>query len=329
MITFWVVALGLTILLYVLLDGFDLGVGILHLFNRDEADRRRMLAAVSPVWDGNETWLVLTGTILFGAFSKVFALALSAFYLPVLVGICALVLRGVAFEFRSKATRTRRLWDVAFGAGSLVAAFVQGAAVGALVRGLPIENGVYTGGAFGWLSGYSVLCGAGLCVAYALLGAGWLAAKCDGDLRDKAFALLPRLLLGLLLFLAVAVAAALAAGLPIMGRWIERPYLAVFPLLGAAAAWGLLDGVAKRRDLRPFLMGGLIFTAAFGAVAVSFWPYMVPFAITVDEAASPPQSLWFMFWGAGLIALPLTLAYTAFAYRVFGGKIADSAAYDE
>jgi len=180
MTLFWVGALALTILLYVLLDGFDLGVGILFLFSRDEMNRRSMLAAIAPVWDGNETWLVLTAAILFGAFSRVFALALSAFYLPVIVGVCALVLRGVSFEFRSKARTSRRLWDAAFAGGSLVATFVQGAALGALVAGLPVQSGQYTGGTFGWLSSFSVLCGVGLCIGYALLGVGWLIKSLKG-----------------------------------------------------------------------------------------------------------------------------------------------------
>lgn len=328
MTMFWVSALALTILLYVLLDGFDLGVGILFLFSRGESNRRRMLTAVSPVWDGNETWLVLTGTILFGAFSRVFALLLSALYVPVIVGVCALILRGVAFEFRYKATTTRRLWDAAFAIGSFVATFVQGAALGALAAGLPVQNGQFTGGTLGWLSPFSVLCGFGLCGGYALLGACWLVKKCEGRLRDAAYTLLPWLLIGVLLFLAIAFGDALATHAPLLSRWMAHPIFAVLPLIGALGAWGVLDGVRRRRDNRPFLMATVIFGAAFVSLAVSFWPYMVPYSITIAEGVSPPESTWFMFWGAGFIALPLTLGYTIIVYRVFRGKVIDAAEYD-
>ena len=328
MTMFWVAALALTMLLYVLLDGFDLGVGILFLFSREELNRRRMLSAISPVWDGNETWLVLTGTILFGAFSRVFALALSAFYLPVVIAVCALILRGVAFEFRHKATMTRAFWDVAFAGGSLVATFAQGMMVGALAEGLPIANGQYVGGTFGWLSPFSLLCSTGLCVGYALLGASWLVKKCEGRLRDAAYAVLPWLMLGVVLFLAIAFVYALANNLRIMNRWLERPYLAVFPFIGVLAVLGLLDGVKRRMDDRPFLMASIIFGAAFATLAASFWPYMVPFTITIAEGVSPPESTWFMFWGAGLIALPLTLGYTVVVYRVFRGKVIDNIEYE-
>lgn len=321
---FWVCALALTILLYVLLDGFDLGVGILFLFSRDEGNRRRMLAAISPVWDGNETWLVLTGTILFGAFSRVYALALSAFYLPVIIGLCALVLRGVAFEFRHRATVSRRFWDAAFAGGSLVATFVQGAALGALAAGLPVEKGQYIGGTFGWLSPFAVLTGLGLCLGYSLLGAAWLVKKCEGRVRDAGYAALPWLLAGIAVIVVAAVIDASVQKLEIMNRWTQRPYLAFFVVLGVLSGWGILRGMRTRRDSQPFLMATLLFGAAFCIVACSFWPYMVPFSLTIDSAASPPESLWFMFWGAGLVVLPVTVGYTLMVYRVFHGKITDA-----
>jgi cytochrome d ubiquinol oxidase subunit II len=328
MVLIWVSILALTALLYVVLDGFDLGVGILFLFSRKEANRRRMLAAISPVWDGNETWMVLAATILFGAFSKAFAAMLSAFYLPVIVGVCALILRGVAFEFRSKATASRALWDIAFAGGSLVATFIQGVAVGALAEGLPFRSGEYAGGAFGWLTPFSILCGVGLCVGYTLLGAAWLVLKCEGPLRDVGYKVLPWLVAGVLAFLAVAFADALGQHIEIMRRWLERPYLFAFPAVGGLAIIGLVDGVRRRRDRTPFLMTMVIFTAAFGTMAASFWPYMIPFSLTIRDAASPPSTLAFMTWGLGLIALPLILAYTAGAYRIFRGKVIDGGEYE-
>lgn len=323
MILFWVAVLALITLLYVLLDGFDLGVGILFGFTRDEALRERMLNAIAPVWDGNETWLVLAGTVLFGAFPRVYATLLSAFYLPIILMLGALILRGVAFEFRHKATRTRWIWDLGFSGGSLVAAFVQGTAVGAMTKGLPIQDGRYAGDSFGWFSGFACLCGAGLCFGYALLGAGWLVLKGDGALRDRAYDMLPMLTRGVLGFLGIVFVYALASDLRIMERWIERPYLLLFPLFGAFAAAKLAKGIRDRNDLQPFRMTAAIFLSAFSTLAISFWPYMIPFAVTIDQAAAPQSSLQFMFWGAGLCVLPLTLAYTAIVYKVFSGKLVD------
>ena len=186
MVMFWVAILAVSILLYVLLDGFDLGVGILFGLTRDEARRHAMLSAVAPIWDGNETWLVVAGVILWGAFPVVYAMLFSAFYLPLLLMLAGLILRGVAFEYRYKTERMRWLWDASFAGGSLVAAFMQGFTVGALVEGLPISDGQYTGGEFGWFSPFAVLCGVGLCLGYALLGACWLVKEGEGDLRDAA-----------------------------------------------------------------------------------------------------------------------------------------------
>jgi cytochrome d ubiquinol oxidase subunit II len=323
MILFWVAVLALTTLLYVVLDGFDLGVGILFVGARDEGERRRMLAAIAPVWDGNETWLIFTGTILWGAFPRVYATLLSAFYLPIILMLGALILRGVAFEFREKALGSRWVWDFGFCGGSALATFVQGAAIGALVKGLPMTDGHYSGGAFGWLSPFACLCGVGLCFGYALLGSGWLALKCKGRLRDRAYDLLVPLTVGVLGFLCVAFVYALVVHLEIMDRWIERPYLVVFPMIGAVATHFLIRGANRSHDRQPFLMVSILFVTAFATLAISFWPFMVPFSITIDEAASPPGSLAFMFWGEGLFVLPLLLLYNAGLYRVFGGKIAD------
>jgi cytochrome d ubiquinol oxidase subunit II len=324
MILFWTGALALTTLLYVVLDGFDLGVGILFGLTRDEDHRRGMLASISPVWDGNETWLVLAATILFGAFPKVFAALLAAFYLPFTLLLCALILRGVAFEFRSKATRMRWLWDAGFAGGSTAAAFLQGVTIGQLVEGLPLRDGAYAGGSLNWLNPFALLCGLGLCFGYALLGAAWLVSKSEGRLRTRAYRQLPILLTCVIAFLVVAFFVAVTQNLPIMRRWLERPYLAVFPLVGFLAVLGLVWSITTRKqDRLPFRMVALIFTAAFGTLGVSFWPYMIPFGMTIDQAASPPESLGFMLWGAGVVVLPLTLIYTFIVYRVFRGKTGD------
>ena len=321
MIMFWVAVLAISILLYVLLDGFDLGVGILFGMTRNAARRREMLSAVSPVWDGNETWLVVTGVILWGAFPPVYAMLLSAFYLPLLLMLAGLILRGVAFEFRARAATSRWVWDIAFAGGSVAATFVQGTTVGALVEGLPIKDGQYVGGDFGWLSPFALLCGIGLCLGYALLGASWLVKKTEGETRAAAYWFIPRLAIGLLAFLLVVFVYALAEHLEVMNRWLERPFLLVFPLIGVAAVAGLAHGVARRRDGMPFNMVALTFAAAFGTLAISFWPYMIPFSMTIAAAAAPHASLAFMFWGEGVFVFPLMLVYAAVNYAVFRGKV--------
>lgn len=321
MVTYWALLLAVSILLYVLLDGFDLGVGMLFGLARSDERRDAMLSAVAPIWDGNETWLVVTGVILWGAFPVVYATLLPAFYLPLLVMLAGLILRGVAFEFRHKAEWARRVWDWSFAGGSFAATFIQGVTVGALVEGLPIENGLYTGGDFGWFSPFAALCGVALCLGYALLGACWLVKKCATEVRDIAWRQIPFLAVGVLTSLVIVFIFALAENLPLVHRWIERPYLFVFPAIGAAAAVVLADSVRRRRDAWPFYMVALIFASAFGTLAISFWPYMIPGAITIDEAAAPHSSLAFMFWGAGLFVFPLMLIYTVVSYRVFRGKV--------
>jgi cytochrome d ubiquinol oxidase subunit II len=321
MILFWTAILAISTLLYVLLDGFDLGVGILSIGARSDARRDAMMSAIAPIWDGNETWLVVTGVVLWGAFPLVYATLLSAFYLPLLLMLAGLILRGVAFEYRHKTERWRWLWDLSFAGGSLVAAFMQGLTVGALVAGLPIADGRYTGGDFGWLSSFSLLCGVGLCIGYSLLGASWLVRKCDGHVRASAFRLIPILSLALLLFLLVVFGFALIEDLRIMNRWIDRPYLLIFPAIGVAAAILLAKSIQRRSDRAPFRLVAVIFATAFGTLAVSFWPYMIPFSITIEDAAAPHSSLAFMFWGAGLFVFPLMLLYTATNYTVFRGRI--------
>jgi cytochrome bd ubiquinol oxidase subunit II len=325
MVMFWASLLAISILLYVLLDGFDLGIGILFGLIRNEKTRQAMLSAVSPIWDGNETWLVVTGVILWGAFPIVYATLFSAFYLPLLVMLAGLILRGVAFEFRNKTERARWIWDWSFAGGSFAATFIQGMTVGALVEGLSIKNGQYAGGDFGWFTPFAALCGIGLCLGYTLLGACWLVKKSEGEIREAAYRQIPYLAVGVLVFLVLVFIYALAENLQIIGRWLERPYLFVFPAISVAAALVLVDSVRRRHDGRPFYMVALIFVSAFGTLAISFWPYMIPFVITVNEAAAPHSSLAFMFWGAGLFIFPLMLIYTAVTYYVFRGKVGPAA----
>jgi cytochrome d ubiquinol oxidase subunit II len=265
--------------------------------------------------------------ILWGAFPVVYATLLSAFYLPLIVMLLGLILRGVAFEFRYKTQRMRWIWDLSFAGGSLIATFIQGMTVGALVEGLQITNGEYSGGEVGWLTPFAVLCGVGLCLGYALLGACWLIRKCEAEVRDIARRQIPVLAVGVLAFLVVVFAYALAENLPILHRWIDRPYLFVFPAIGAVAAIVLALSILNHNDYWPFYMVALIFLSAFGTLALSFWPYMIPFVITVDGAAAPPSSLAFMFWGCGVFVFPLMLLYTIISYSVFRGKVGTTAGY--
>jgi cytochrome d ubiquinol oxidase subunit II len=325
MLMFWVGVLAISILLYVLLDGLDLGVGILFGLTRDEDRRTAMMSAVSPVWDGNETWLVVTGVVLWAIFPIVYATLFSAFYLPLLLMLAGLILRGVAFEYRYKAERTRWLWNLGFAGGSVVAAFIQGLMVGALVQGLPFEDGQYTGGEFAWFSPFAILCGLGLCLGYALLGACWLVKKSEHDVRDAAYRLIPALAIALLCFLVVVLAYAISDNLRVLHRWLERPYLFALPVISIIAALVAARSVRLRRDGVPFAMVALIFVAAFFTLAVSFWPYMIPFSVTIDDAAAPHSSQAFMFWFAGIVVFPLMLIYTAVSYSVFRGKVTMSA----
>jgi cytochrome bd ubiquinol oxidase subunit II len=320
---FWAAVIAFSILVYVLLDGFDLGVGILFGTTRDEGFRAAMMSAIAPFWDGNETWLVLIGASLFGAFPMIYAIFLPAFYLPVALLLFGLIFRGVAFEFRYRTERMRWLWDLGFFLGSLIAAFVQGAAIGTMVQELPVASGRFAGGSFVWLTPFSVLCGVGLVIGYALLGATWLVLKTGGALREWAYRRVPWLLGGVLAFLLVAFVFALAKHLRVMERWLDAPWLLLFPAIGALATWGLWHGVQRRRDWLPYAMSVVIFLAAYLTLVGSFWPYMIPFSVTIWDAAAPPQSLTFMFYGAGIVVFPVVLIYTAAVYWIFRGKVRD------
>jgi cytochrome d ubiquinol oxidase subunit II len=320
---FWAAVIAFAILVYVLLDGFDLGVGILFGTTRDRSFRAHMLNAIAPFWDGNETWLVLIGAGLFAAFPMVYAIFLPAFYLPVELLLFGLIFRGVAFEFRYRTERMRWLWDGGFFLGSLIVAFVQGAAIGTMVQELPVVDGRYAGGSFVWLTPFSILCGIGLVLGYALLGASWLVLKTGGALRDWADRRIRWLLIGVLAFLALAFVFALTLHLRVMNRWLEAPWLLVFPAIGALAAYGLWSEARWRKDWLPYALTVVIFLAAYLTLVGSFWPYMVPFSVTVWDAAAPPQSLTFLFYGAGIVVFPVVLIYTVVIYWIFRGKVRD------
>jgi len=318
---FWAGVIAVAILVYVVLDGFDLGVGILFGLHADEAERTQMMDSIAPFWDGNETWLVVIGASLYAAFPVVYAVFLGAFYLPVLLLLFGLIFRGVAFEFRLHSTRTRRFWDTGFCVGSAVVAFVQGAAVGAMMRGIPVADGQYAGGAWDWLAPFPVLTGIGLVLGYALLGAGWLVMKTDGPLRDAALRRIPPIAGAMLLVLALAFGLTLDRNALAQGHLGERPWGWVFPVLGVGALLAVLLFTRRRHDVMPFAMTVLFFVCAFLTLGVMYWPYMVPYQITVADAANAEASLSFLFWGAGLFVLPVIAAYTIGVYWIFRGKV--------
>ncbi len=317
---FWALLIALALFVYMVRDGYDLGVGILFGFTRDGALRETLVRAISPFWDGNEVWLVLVGAGLFAAFPTVYAIVLPAFYLPLTAMLIALIFRGVFFEFRDHAGQSR-LWDRGFFLGSLAASFIQGAALGGLIQGIAVADGRYAGGAFDWLTPFTLTCGAGLTLGYALLGAAWLVLRTAGEAREKAYRLLAGLLAAFVTLFLIAAFWTAAVHPRVASRWLESPWLLLTPALGAAAILGLWAGVRSRRDTVPYAMAALLFLALFLAAAGSFWPYLVPFAVTIDAAAAPVETLRFLFYGAGIPVFPLVLVYSGVVLWTLRGKV--------
>lgn len=320
----WFGVIGYGVLMYVLLDGFVLGLGILGMLARDSDELDHMMETAAPIWDGNETWLVLGGAGLMAAFPKAYALMLSALYLPVLLMLIALVFRGVAFEFRFKATRAKPYWGAAFIAGSICAAFSQGVILGALVQGLPLQEGRYIAGAWKWLQPFPLMTGVAVACGYALLGAGWLILKTEGALHEQARRWSRPLVLAVL-----AGMGAVSVWLPflntkVMSRWFEGGnfwWLSPVPLLALVVGWKLWKSALKSHDARPFLYTLALFALGFLGLVLGMWPYLIPPDLTLWQASSPPSSQGFVLVGVAIL-LPIILGYTAWSYSVFRGKIA-------
>jgi cytochrome d ubiquinol oxidase subunit II len=332
----WAGVIATAVLLYVLLDGFDLGVGILFPFARSAAERDTMMAAIAPYWDGNETWLVLGGGGLLAAFPGAYAALLSALYVPIMLMLLALVLRGVAFEFRARGRRRGKAgWTFAFAFGSTAAAATQGLALGGFMQGLKMTNGAFSGGAFDWLSPYALVTAAGLVCGYALLGAGWLMIKTrdalHGDARRWAViaAALVALLLAVVSVMTLFVHPQIAARWGWLGGHFDLARLAPLlpiPILGGVGLAIVAAGLARRSHIWPFLGAIVVFLSGYLGLAASFFPYVAPYGLTFREAANDPSALGLMFGGL-VVVLPLILAYTAWVYWVFRGKVADDEAY--
>ena len=326
----WFGVIGFGVLMYVLLDGFVLGLGILAPFAEDEHQLDHMMNTAAPIWDGNETWLVLGGAGLLAAFPKAYALLLSSLYLPVLLMLVALIFRGVAFEFRFKATRAKAAWGAAFALGSMFTAFAQGLILGALVEGMPLQGGKYVQGAFAWFSPFSMLTGVALVFGYALLGSTWLILKTEDRMQRVA-----RTLTRPLVLVVVAFMGLVSAWLPfldsrIMARWFDSGHfwwLAPVPLLALANAFALWRASMREgRDALPFVLTLSFFALGFAGLVLGIWPNIIPPSMSIWDAASSTSSQ--VFLGVGIvILLPAILGYTFWSYRVFSGKVAADSGY--
>jgi cytochrome bd ubiquinol oxidase subunit II len=328
--------LAVAVLLYVLLDGFDLGVGILFPFARGAADRDRMMSAIAPVWDGNETWLVMGGGGLLAAFPTAYAVVMPALYIPVMIMLFALILRGVAFEFRLHGRRGgKRFWTGAFAGGSLVAAIAQGLIVGGFIQGIAVRNDAFAGGPFDWLTPYSALTALGLVAGYALLGSTWLVAKTEGELHGDARRWAWIAGAAVAVFLAVVSLATLTVHPQIAARWgyaagridwSRALPLAPAPILGLVGLAILALGLRARTHLLPFAGAALVFLSGYLGLAADFFPYVVPYALTFRQAATADNALALILGGV-VVLLPAILGYTVFVYWLFRGKVGADAGY--
>lgn len=325
----WAAIIAFAVLAYVILDGFDLGVGILFPFFPEKAERDQMMNSVAPVWDGNETWLVLGGGGLLAVFPLAYATILPALYAPIIAMLLGLIFRGVAFEYRWRTRRAEYLWNWAFAGGSTFAAFAQGVALGALVQGIPVENREYAGGWWDWLTPFSLATGAALVLGYALLGATWLTMKTEGELAVRARRFAKPL--------AIATVAAMGV-FSLWTPWLEPLYLerwfgfptVVFSFIVPALVLGclflIMTGLSRGKDVQPFVASLGLFVLGYAGIGISFYPYIVPTSVTIWEAAAPDESLGFLLAGAAFL-VPIILIYTGYAYWVFRGKIRPDEGY--
>ncbi|NTI46205.1 cytochrome d ubiquinol oxidase subunit II [Agrobacterium rhizogenes] len=326
----WAIIIGFGLMMYVIMDGFDLGIGILFPFVRDRDDRDTMVNTVAPVWDGNETWLVLGGAALMAAFPLAYAVILSALYLPLFLMLAGLIWRGVAFEFRFKADDAHKpFWDKAFAWGSFIAAFSQGVALGAFITGFPVENNAFTGGALDFLTPFSLFTGAGVVIAYALLGSTWLIMKTEGDLQKRMVKLarpVTIILLGVIGIVSLWTPLAYPA---VALRWFSMPNLLFFspvPLLVLITTAAILSVLRRDPHAAPFILALLLLFLGYSGLAISVWPNIIPPGISIWTAAAPPESMGFTLVGA-LFVIPFILAYTAWSYYVFRGKVKTGEGY--
>jgi cytochrome d ubiquinol oxidase subunit II len=325
----WAALIGVAVAMYVILDGFDLGIGILFPFAETDHQRDQMMNSVAPFWDGNETWLVLGGAGMMVAFPLAYSIILPALYLPVIVMLLALVFRGVAFEFRWIGVTSKRHWTFAFAAGSALAGFCQGLILGGLIQGIKVENSAFAGGPFDWATPFAVLCGLGLVAGYGLLGATWLIMKTEGSVARRARVEAKLLLLAVLAFMAIVSIWTPLDVERIAMRWFSLPnilfiwWVPAATALVAFAAWRWLDG---EHDVLPFLAVIVLFLLGYLGLLISNFPYLVPPSLTIWQTAAAPATQVFMLMGT-LVMLPIILGYMVFVYWVFGGKLREGEGY--
>jgi cytochrome d ubiquinol oxidase subunit II len=329
LVPIWTVILGVAVFMYVLLDGFDLGVGILFPFAPDERARDAMMGSVAPVWDGNETWLVMGGIGIFAAFPTAFTIIFPALYFPVLVMLLGLVFRGVAFEFRPTAVTSRRHWDRAFFWGSLGATYAQGCVLGQFVLGFRVEGARFAGSAFDWVHPFVLAVGVGLVMGYVMLGATWLVMKTEGELRAWAQRMARIGLFGVLAFIAMVSVWTPLLHEHIARRWFSWPnaaLLAPVPIVTGLLALWLWRSLARGHDNAPFIAAMGLFAMCYLGLGVSLFPYIVPHALTLWDAAGAPQAQAFLLIGT-LFLVPIIFTYTAWSYWVFRGKVRSDSGY--
>jgi cytochrome d ubiquinol oxidase subunit II len=325
----WAAILAIAVLMYVMLDGFDLGLGILFPFAAP-AERDVMMDTVAPIWDGNETWLVLGGGGLFAAFPKAYAALMPALYIPILLMLMALIFRGVAFEFRLRGRRRgKRFWTAAFTGGSIVATIAQGLVLGGFIQGITLKGGQFAGGPFDWLTGYSLLVAAGLIAGYALLGATWLVWRTEGDLHDKARRWAAIAAIAVAVMLALVSLATLLVHPQVAIRWgyehggfdlARLVKLSPIPLIGAIGLGVVALAIRRRAHLLAFLGALVVFLSGYLGLAAGFFPYVAPYQMTYRDAANPDNTLGLLLGGAAFL-LPAIVGYSLWVYWIFRGKI--------
>jgi cytochrome bd ubiquinol oxidase subunit II len=323
LVPLWAGILSLAVLMYVLLDGFDLGVGILFFARRHEEDRDMMVASVAPIWDFNETWLILGSGGFLAVFPLAFSIVMPAVYFPVLLMLLGLLFRGVAFEFRDAPGARKHWWNRAFAWGSLVATFAQGVVLGNFIRGFPIQGRSFAGTSWDWIAPFPLLVGLGLVVGYSLLGSTWLVMKTEGQLHDWARRISRMLLLGLLAFIVMVSVWTPLEEARIAQRWFSYPnilYFSPVPLLTALLSLVLWWALARGRDVLPFLCTMGLFFLSYTGLIISLWPYVAPPSVTLWDAATAPMSQQFLMVGT-MFLLPVILGYVFWSYWVFRGKV--------
>jgi len=329
LVPIWTIILALAVFFYVALDGFDLGVGMLYNFAADRSARDVIMNSIAPIWDGNETWLVLGSVGLLAAFPVAFAIIIPAVYFPVLLMLLALIFRGLAFEFRFRDAEHRTVWDHGFAAGSALAAFAQGVVLGAFIQGFHVEGRQFAGGSFDCFTPFSIFTGLGLMFGYALLGAGWLVIKTEGPLQDWARVLGRRCLIGTVLSIGIVSLWTPLLAVPIAARWFSWPNIALLapvPFITAGLVLYAWRSLNNQSEYGPFLAALGLFVMSYLGIAISLWPMIVPGHFTLEQAAASPSTQAFLLIGT-LVLLPVILVYTGWSYWVFRGKVRADVGY--